>query len=170
MLERNGWIEDNDLVAVLTGRKTGKSTGLSMSHLAFMMVIQGYRGCNASRTVEQAIIIVDLGRQLVVRHPDLRAQGMRIDQSRARYLSIKKTNNTISSLECKCGDGNVSVSLIFLSFVFFSSERSVIGRCGSAHFRYRPPLVGWRSGSCDRRVGAQRASGRGENSGGRNRR
>ncbi len=113
MLERNGWIEDNDLVAVLTGRKTGKSTGLSMSHLAFMMVIQGYRGCNASRTVEQAIIIVDLGRQLVVRHPDLRAQGMRIDQSRARYLSIKKTNNTISSLEVRF------ITYFIIFFYFF---------------------------------------------------
>jgi hypothetical protein len=86
---------------VLTGRKTGKSTALAMAHLAFMFVICGYRGVNASRTLEQAMIILDLARQLIRCHPDLKALGMRFAQVRARYMSIVGPDDSERSLEIK---------------------------------------------------------------------
>jgi hypothetical protein len=108
VLERNNWVEDDGIVGILTGRKTGKSTALAMCHLTFMMVIRGYRGVNASRTLEQAVIIIDLARQLVRRHPHMKLAGLRVEQVRQRFLSIVSADGSwSSSLEAKCGDGAV---------------------------------------------------------------
>jgi hypothetical protein len=57
VLERNGWDDDCDLVGILTGRKTGKSTGLAMIALTFMFVIAGVRIVVGSRTLAQSCIV-----------------------------------------------------------------------------------------------------------------
>jgi hypothetical protein len=101
VLERNGWSDDNDIAAVLTGRKTGKSTGLAMTALSFMFVIPGFRGVVGSRTLEQALIIPDLAKQLISRHPDFQGMGLEVRDMRARYFSIGPASDKsdIRSLE-----------------------------------------------------------------------
>ncbi len=128
VLERNGWSEDNDIVAVLTGRKTGKTTGLAMAHLAFMMVIRGYRSVNASRTLEQSMIVVDLANQLAPMHPMIKELGMRIEPARARRIAISSpTEGWTSTLEAVCGEGNVRTlsKLQTFFFLFFCAAASV---------------------------------------------
>ena len=80
-----------------------------MIHLTFMMVCRGYRGVNASRTIEQAVIIIDLARQLFRRHSDSRSHGIRLDQVRQRFLSIIGPDGSTSSIE---------VSFFYFSVVF----------------------------------------------------
>ncbi len=97
--DRNGWRFTDGVVGVLTGRKTGKSTGLAMICIAYMFVISGFRGAVASRTLEQAKIIVKTVQQLVKRHPWFKQHGFRVGQMRATYVSIIGPDDTERSIE-----------------------------------------------------------------------
>lgn len=124
--DRHGWRFTDGVVGVLTGRKTGKSTGLAMICIAYMFVISGFRGAVASRTLEQAKIIVKTVQQLVKRHPWFKEHGFRVGQMRATYVSIIGPDETERSIEAKCGDGNVSRLLLLSFFSFREPEGGVL--------------------------------------------
>lgn len=107
------------LVGILTGRKTGKSTGLSYVAICYMFVVKKFKSIIVSKTLEQAKIILDTVKGLIQSHPWW-GKGFRVVESRATALVVQGPDGSLRMLEARCGSGEVRVSL---SCLFFSPPR-----------------------------------------------
>lgn len=97
------------LVGILTGRKTGKSTGLAYIAICLMFVIKKFKGIIVSKTLEQAKIILDTVKGLIQSHPWWSAGGYRVIESRATALVIQGPDGSLRVLEARCGSGEVRI-------------------------------------------------------------
>jgi hypothetical protein len=97
------------IVGVLTGRKTGKSTGLAYIAIAFMFVIKNWKGIIVSKTLEQAKIILDTIKGLIQVHPLWAELGFKVVESRATALVIQSKDRSLRWIESRCGSGEVRV-------------------------------------------------------------
>ncbi len=96
------------VVGILTGRKTGKSTGLAYVIITLMLNISSFQAIVSSKTLEQAKIILTTVKALIQRHPHFRGKGYTVEESRATCFVIKSTNDgTLRRLESRCGNGEV---------------------------------------------------------------
>lgn len=95
------------IVGVLTGRKTGKSTGLAYIAISFMFVIKNWKGIIVSKTLEQAKIILDTIKGLIQVHPLWAELGFKVVESRATALVIQSKDGSLRWIESRCGSGEV---------------------------------------------------------------
>lgn len=103
------------IVGILTGRKTGKSTGLAYVIICLLFVVSAFKCVVSSKILDQAKIILTTVRTLIHRHPWFKRKGYSIFESRATCLSIRGPDGTIRTIESKCGNGEVRFSLILYS-------------------------------------------------------
>lgn len=110
------------IVGILTGRKTGKSTGLSYIIICLMFVVSSFKCIVSSKILDQAKIILTTVRTLIQRHPWFKEKGYAIFESRATCLSIRGPDGTIRTIESKCGNGEVRQNSFHLppSFLFWA--------------------------------------------------
>ena len=106
------------IVGILTGRKTGKSTGLAYVIICLLFVVSAFKCIVSSKILDQAKIILTTVRTLIQRHPWFKSRGYSIFESRATCLSIRGPDGTIRTIESKCGNGEVRVPTCTF-FVFF---------------------------------------------------
>lgn len=116
------------LVGILTGRKTGKSTGLAYIAICLMFVIRRFKAIIVSKTLEQAKIILDTVKGLLQSHPWWASGGYKVIESRATALVIQGPDGSLRVLEARCGSGEVRVDF---SLLFFGCVGTECGRaCG----------------------------------------
>lgn len=108
------------IVGILTGRKTGKSTGLAYIAICLMFVIKRFKSIIVSKTLEQAKIILDTVKGLLQSHPWWSTGGYRVMESRATALTINGPDGSLRVLEARCGSGEVRLSPSLLHSPFFS--------------------------------------------------
>lgn len=118
VLEHNRWTETNGVLALLTGRKTGKSTVCAMLAIDVLMCIAGSVVVVTSRTLKQAQIIVNTVRLLIRRHPLFKLWGYRVASVKATFMAIEGPDGSERTIEGK--KFTLIIFLFFLSLCFFA--------------------------------------------------
>lgn len=109
------------IVGILTGRKTGKSTGLAYIIITLMFHISAFRCIISSKTLEQARIILTTVQALITRHPEW-SSNFEIVESRATALVIRGPDRTLRVIESRCGSGEVRGPILFFPSVVWISD------------------------------------------------
>lgn len=128
VLRRNGWDAMNGVLALLTGRKTGKSTVCAMLCIVVMMCIRSAQIIVTSRTLKQAQIILNTVRVLVRVHPLFKKWGFKMGElSNTTTLTFEGPDGSTRQIEAsmtlfllrmiaykisECGDGTVCFSFL----------------------------------------------------------
>ena len=111
-----GWDDETHGIAgVMTGRKEGKSTGLSMLDVLAMFNLPGIKVAVFSKTKSQACIILNMAKILIASHP--RRSEFKIE-AHAESITLTNLNDESDKRTCTAYAGNADVSEMFL-FVFF---------------------------------------------------
>jgi len=103
---RNGWITKmHGIIAMLTGRKEGKSTVLGMDGVVILFNIPGVQVALFSRTKDQACIILDMMKTLAAHHQ--RAGDFKIEASRSKIVVTHLATGDVRVCQAWSGSGDV---------------------------------------------------------------
>lgn len=113
---RLGWKEEtHGIGGIMTGRKEGKSTGLSMAASLAMLNIPGVEVALFSKTRAQAQIILNMAKTAIGSH--LRRNEFKIEVS-ASCMKLTLLSDRNDVRVCTAYSGNADVSTIFFCYLF----------------------------------------------------
>jgi hypothetical protein len=114
---RNGWTKKNyGIGGILSARKEGKSTGVAMGILVYLMNIPHYVWAVFAPGLTQSQIMLDLCILLLRRHP--KAVQFYIPPTSARRLRIIKDQTDIRQVTAHTGQDEVKKNTSYKNFIY----------------------------------------------------